>query len=180
MKIINQAPSSRWLRKPVNCGLYRSWLLERESLTRRLQRASRTFKVQTSRLTASPPLPDEVKVVGLRQGERAAIREVVLCCNQKAVVCAHSVLPYRSLRGSWRGLAYLGNKPLGTALFSDPRVKRTPLSFRKIDSRHALHKQAELYLQKLPSELWARRSVFYLGRAAILVTEMFLPEVLEL
>jgi chorismate-pyruvate lyase len=34
-------------------------------------------------------------------------------------------------------------------------------------------------MNKLPDALWARRSVFRLNQAAILVTEVFLPQVLE-
>jgi chorismate--pyruvate lyase len=89
------------------------------------------------------------------------------------------VLPRRSLRGEWRGLGRLGTKPLGAALFANPHVVRKPLQFRKLLPHHALYARAAAGLAQKPACLWARRSVFLLHDAPILVTEVFLPEVLR-
>jgi chorismate--pyruvate lyase len=86
------------------------------------------------------------------------------------------------MRGIWLGLRRLGNKPLGAALFSDPKVTRTPLEYKKINRQHALYRQAIKYLVEPPKDLWARRSVFQLNsvfnRHVIMVTEVFLPNIL--
>jgi chorismate--pyruvate lyase len=74
----------------------------------------------------------------------------------------------------------LGNKPLGAALFADPQVKRSPLQFKKLSRRHELYRRACRILPEPPAHLWARRSVFTLQRQPILVTEVFLPGILEL
>lgn len=129
-------------------------------------------------MTWGSPQRDELLILRLR--ERALLREVVLNCDDTAVVFAHSVLPRRSLRGAWHGLGRLGNKPLGAALFANPAVERTPLSFRKLLPRNALYQRAALVLDCRPPFLWARRSVFMLCGAAIMVTEVFLPGVLDL
>lgn len=112
--------------------------------------------------------------------QNALVREVLLCCNHKPAVFAHSVLPFRSLQGSWRELPRLGSRPLGAALFSNPRVRRTPLQFKKLTINHPLYRAAQRYLELPAQSLWARRSVFFLGSSAILVTEVFLPQVLTL
>jgi chorismate--pyruvate lyase len=54
------------------------------------------------------------------------------------------------------------------------------LCFRKLLPGNALYQRAVALLGASPGQLWGRRSVFMLGGAAILVTEVFLPGVLEL
>jgi len=88
-------------------------------------------------------------------------------------VFAHSVLPHKSLRGRWLALSRLGNKPLGATLFANPRVKRTALSYKKLSRHHALYKHAAKGLNDKPPYLWARRSVFSLNCANIMLTEVF-------
>lgn len=169
-----------WLPKPPGSAAYRHWLVDRGSLTRRLQELSRDFSVQgVCQQWASPP-PDEASLLGMRAHERALLREVRLCCDGVPVVFAHSVLPRSSLRGEWHGLGRLGARPLGAALFANPHVIRAPLVFRKLSPRHELYKRATAGMACMPPRLWARRSVFLLHNAPILVTEVFLPGVLEL
>ena len=103
--------------------------------------------------------------------------------DNQPVVFAHSVLPRASLRGVWNGLGRLGNKPLGATLFANPKVKRTSLSFKKLTSNHVLYQHATRHLMQnpsanIPSYLWARRSIFSLNCANIMVTEVFLPQLL--
>lgn len=161
-------------------GAYRHWLVDAGSLTARLQAGCEQFSVTRVSVNWGNPQRDETLLLGMRPHEQALLREVVLNCNGKPVVFAHSVLPRRSLRGVWYGLGRLGNKPLGAALFANPAVIRTPLSFRKLHPRNALYQRAALVLDCRSSCLWARRSVFMLQGAAIMVTEVFLPSVLEL
>jgi chorismate--pyruvate lyase len=127
---------------------------------------------------------DEAKILNIPQQQSALLREVLLLDQQQPLIFAHSVLPDKSVRGAWLGLSRLGNKPLGAALFSDPQVTRTPLEYKKINRQHALYRQAIKHLEKPPTALWARRSVFQLSSAferhAIMVTEVFLPNILAL
>jgi chorismate--pyruvate lyase len=180
-KISRQLPSSsRWLKKPLNSGLYRKWLTDKGSLTRKLQMASASFAVKPIRYSAHKPLRDEAKLLNLGPQQKAWVREVDLYSNHKPVVFAHSILPHGSLCGNWQGLGRLGNRPLGGALFSNPKVKRTQLEFKKLTANHPLYRIARQHLKLLPQVLWARRSIFFLGNSAILVTEVFLPQVLGL
>jgi chorismate lyase len=150
------------------------------SLTQRLQAHCQTFEVTHVTQYWGRPQPDEAAVLGMRGQERALLREVRLCCDGVPVVFARSVLPRRSLRGEWHGLRRLGARPLGAALFANPSVTRTPLVFRKLLRRHASYRRAIAALSCRPPCLWARRSVFMLHQAPILVTEIFLPGVLKL
>jgi chorismate--pyruvate lyase len=186
VKIRSQSPSirTRWLKQPIQSGAYRTWLIDRGSLTQRLQAKSRYFNVRALRLNRAKPQMDEAKILNIPQQQSALLREVLLLDQQQPLIFAHSVLPDKSVRGAWLGLSRLGNKPLGAALFSDPQVTRTPLEYKKINRQHALYRQAIKHLENPPTALWARRSVFQLSSAferhAIMVTEVFLPNILAL
>jgi len=175
---------ARWLLQPMNSGAYRPWLIERGSLTKRLQSKTRRFQVNPLLVHDGLPYLDESILLGLVPHHQALLRDVMLMDDKQALVFAHSVLPHASLRGTWRGLSRLGNQPLGAALFADPRVLRAPLQYKKICQHHVLYQQVAQHIKPLPSCLWARRSVFKLKSAykhqSILVTEVFLPAVIEL
>lgn len=169
----------RWLIKPIGSGAYRPWLIGSDSLTARLKKRYSDFQLQPLVMSNAKAGSDEVQYLPLHNDEHAVIREVVLYGSQQPVVFAHSVLPKQSMRGDWCQLGRLGNKPLGEALFANPQVTRTPLMYKKLTSHHPLYKRAVANLAYSPEYLWARRSVFSLNCAHILVTEVFLPNLLN-
>ncbi len=169
-----------WRRSPAaDAGAYRPWLIDRGSLTDRVRLRCAVFRVELVSQALRRATRDERFLAGDR-GERALVREVFLRCGRTRVVFAHSVTRPASLRGAWRGLARLGTRPLGAALFADPRVRRHPLRYRKLGPRDELHARACAATGRRLPALWARRSLFTLGKSPILVTEIFLPEILEL
>ncbi len=172
-------PRQRWLKRPKLSGAYRKWLIDNGSLTARLKARYADFAVRPVSLKNAKAFTDESALLGLKANQHALIREVLLMGNNQPVVFAHSVLPRASLRGAWNGLGKLGNKPLGAALFANPKVKRTPLEYKKLAPHHALFRRATCHLSAKPNRLWARRSVFTLNCAKILVTEVFLPKLFE-
>lgn len=180
MKILNTSTYTRhnWLEKPVLSHAYQQWLLDKSSLTARLQRRYRQFAVKSLSVRYAKPAQDEANLLHLTDNDTALIREVLLFGDGHPVVFAHSVLPRTSLVGEWRGLGKLGNKPLGATLFANPKVKRTPLSYKKLSPNHALFQCAAQYLVERPTFLWARRSVFSLNCANIMVVEVFLPDLM--
>jgi len=171
---------SGWRIKPIGSGAYRNCLIDKGSLTRRLQLRAKDFKVNPLKVLNAKPAIDEAWLLGVASKQLALLREVHLIDGTVPVVFAHSILPHKSLSGAWLGLRRLGNKPLGATLFSDPKVRRTPLMFKKLACHQALYQRATAHLQTKPGVLWARRSVFILGHAQILVTEVFLPGILAL
>lgn len=176
VKILKNRAGSRqrWLRKPVSSSAYRPWLVDEGSLTARLKARYADFAVQPVMLEYAKALRDEAGMLGLKQHEYALIREVLLMGGGQPVVFAHSVLPRASLRGGWRGLGKLGSKPLGAALFANPKVKRTPLEYKKLSACSPMFMRLSEHIKNPPKALWARRSVFTLKCAKILVTEVFL------
>ena len=169
----------RWLKKPISAKSLLPWLIDNGSLTARLQLRYSYFAVKPVAVSYAKPIADESALLHLPKYKTALIREVLLIGDSQPVVCAHSVLPRNSLRGSWNSLGRLGNKPLGAILFANPKVKRTPLSYKKLSPHHRLYQHATAHLTIKPTHLWARRSIFSLNCARILVTEIFLPQLLE-
>ncbi len=122
---------------------------------------------------------DEAVLVGVRTHQFAYSREVFLHADGRAVVFAHSTCAPQHLRGPWAALAGLGHRPLGAMLFAHPLVTRMPLRFKALRTHHPLHWRIAAQLP-VPEVLWARRSLFTLHGAPLLVTEVFLPEILKL
>ncbi len=168
---------SNWLRKPLSTLAYRHWLVDKNSLTARLQRRYSDFCVQPVCQKNAKPIKDEATLLKQKLAATSYVREVLLLGSGRPVVYAHSILPHASLRGAWSTLGRLGNQPLGATLFGNPKVQRTPLSYKKVFRRHDLYRNAVKHLDHQPPYLWARRSIFSLKCAKILVTEVFLPDI---
>lgn len=165
-----------WIaRPPALPRPLRRWLCDRGSLTRRLKARCTHFRVAPRFAGLGRVHRDETAVLHVQRPHHAYIRDVLLLCDGKAVVFAHSVLPRASLRGPWNGVARLGSRPLGEALFNNPRIRREPLRFRKLTPRHPLLRRIARCQPLAPQVLWARRSVFCLDGQPLLVTEVFLP-----
>jgi chorismate lyase len=155
----------------------RGSLSDRGSLTQRLQTQHADFRVQLLAHGLTLPFRDETQVLRLRPTTRAYVRDVLLMGDGQARVFAHSVLPRPSLRGGWNGITRLGSKPLGEALFTNPRIRRLGLTLLRIDARHPLYRAARRHAGLTARYVWARRSVFCLNGQPLLVTEVFLPAI---
>ncbi|MFW5432332.1 MAG: chorismate--pyruvate lyase family protein [Methylophilaceae bacterium] len=171
--------NNRWLKKPVLAYGYQHWLIDNASLTLRLKLRHPKFRVKPVSVRYAKALTDEQAILNLKRDQKSLVREVVLISNNQPLVFAHSVLPKSSLRGDWHGFGRLGSKPLGEALFANPKVQRTSFRFKKLSRQHPLYKEAIQYSECSSEYLWARRSVFSLNCVSILVTEIFLPRILE-
>lgn len=170
------SPEHGWLAHPFRAPReLRGWLSDRGSLTRRLKARHADFRVSPVARGLAPPFLDEAHVLRLGPKTHAYVRDVLLVGGGRIRVFAHSVLPRASLRGAWCGISRLGTKPLGEALFSDPRIRRLGLTIRRLDARHPLYRAARHHTGLTARHLWARRSVFCLNGQPLLVTEVFLP-----
>jgi chorismate--pyruvate lyase len=158
------------------------WLRNRASLTARLVAHSQQFRVQRLQQGIALCAPDECAQIypaaGWQHGRKALAREVILRCDEQAVVYAHTVMPLQANASQWPRFAGLGEKSLGSTLFSDPLVARGALSFARLPSTHRFMRRIralQLYGAHDLAVLYARRSVFRRQGASLLVTEVFLP-----
>ncbi|WP_299182407.1 chorismate lyase [uncultured Neptuniibacter sp.] len=170
--LTRQSFDTRWrsLRRPyqqVAPSEWRSWLTDKGSLTQRLKLLSHNnFRVEVVRQGWMRPTRSEAKALNMDHRQFALIREVQLIGNDQPWVYARSIIPAQTLTGNRRQLKMLGNRSLGTLLFTDPTMRRGPLqisSLKLLDQRR----------------VWARRSIFYLAGQPLLVSEVFLPELLQ-
>lgn len=172
------APARRWLRSAAPPPRW-DWLLDAASLTRRLQLAcGGQFHVRVLQQGWGRPLAGERRILGIRRGERAVIREVCLMCGERPWVFARTVIPVRSLRGAQRRLAHLGSKPLGAALFADPHLRRGEVEVAHIGPAEQVFARA-VGAVPYPEAVWGRRSVFWSQGRSLLVSEIFLPALLQ-
>ena len=159
---------------------YASWLHDRGSLTRRIQQRCTQFGVRNLGDCLMTAQHDETSLLGLPHKQNIYTREVFLLADNRPVVFAHSVVAPHHLHGAWQTIQNLGNRPLATLLFTHPQVQRAPLQFRTLKSNHPLYRKAIITLDTRPLSLLARRSLFTLRGAPLLVTEVFLPDILKL
>jgi len=129
-----------------------------------LQRAAgETIQVRVLRERWQRPTADEARALGISPRHRALIREVeLLGRHAQPWVFARTVIPATTLTGRERRLRLLGSRSLGSFLFRDPSLERTPLRACQLEDHHQ-----QCY--------WARRSIFRLHGKPLLVCEVFLP-----
>lgn len=146
------------------CGLsalWRDWLFDDGSLTARLSALQPgTFNVRVMRQYYGHPTAVERRGLALGNSHSVWVREVVLSLGNVPLVYARTAVPVSSLTGRGARLKGLGNRSLGSFLFRQPGLKRTPLAVSHCAPN-------DLGLQ------WSRRSVFSLGRQSLMVTEAF-------
>ena len=169
-----------WKKLILNPGKFAPWLRDHGSLTRRIQQRCDVFTVLPQRSGLARIAFDESRLLALPDDRFAFSREVFLCADGRPVVFAHSTCAHADLSGVWQAMGGLGNRSLGSLLFTHPLVVRQPLHYKTLRPNHPLYKSATTKLETKPGALWARRSLFYLHQAPLLVTEVFLPDILKL
>jgi chorismate--pyruvate lyase len=142
--------------------VWQDWLSNSHSLTQLIaEKTQATVTVEVLSDCRQSLLADEAVLFG-HSMRRCRIREVYLCVNDVPVVFARSVLPTSSSTGVNRDVLQLGSKPLGEVLF---KKGVAPIILREIT--------------EIPGLGWGRRSLYQLRGHPILISEFFLPELLD-
>jgi len=118
---------------------------------------------------------EEAAAMSLRHVHSALVREVFLCCNDKPLVYARTVIPSTTLQGAQRLYANMGNRPLGAMLFADRTMRREAVQVAILSASDEANQYADT-----DEPVWGRRSVFRVAGKPLLVSEYFLPEILKL
>jgi len=168
----------------INKGIdkeYRDWLLDSGSLTAKLlKKSGGEFRVSVLTQSISPILLSERRILNIPNRQWAMIREVVLYGNNTPWVYARTVVPLSTLQGPLRRLHYLGDKPLGEQLFTDPSMERGNMQIAQFASSHIPQEVMSRQLNNQPwDSTWGRRSVFRLSSQPLLVSEVFLPSLMD-
>lgn len=156
---------------------WRPWLLDKGSLTAKLQTKSQNqLCVQVVAQYSSRPQLSEARLLQLSPQHQCIVREVLLKGPEGVPwVFARSLFPLTSLTGRLRHLTRLANRPLGAYLFSQPQLLRSPIQVATLPA----NTYSGIPDSVGTSTLWGRRSVFYLYNKPLLVSEIFLPALLE-
>jgi chorismate--pyruvate lyase len=151
----------------------RPWLLDEQSLTERLIRASKgNFRVEHIAQSWQRPTLSERRLLKLPAGQWALVREVALRCHDEPWVYARSVIPAGTLKGRLRRLRRLHNRSLGALLFQQPGLRRRQFEVALLPAgSQFIHPDLR---QQGPA--WARRSCFELAGRSLLVAEVFLEQ----
>jgi chorismate--pyruvate lyase len=164
----------------------RDWLTTLGSLTARLMANSGSFRVRRLHQHAATCLADEARAIGLPRPGRVWEREVLLECDGTPVVFGHTVVPSSCTAADWPLFSALGERSLGTTLFYDPLVRRGQLEYARIRAGHPLMGRVRAALGGSHAAMcddtlfYARRCVYRRRQGLLLVTEVFLPPVLDL
>ncbi len=161
------------LPSPLPAGLG-DWLTTRGSLTRRLRgRCGTDFRLEVLREGWLEPPAPEAAMLGIDGGE-VRERRIRMHCADHPCLYAHTLAPRDTLQAHpW--LARLGDRPLGEVLEGRRDVERSPFEYVTVGPGVALFDEAVADTGVSAAHLWARRSVFSIGSARVLVCEVFLP-----
>lgn len=136
------------------------------------------FHIELKNESWCQPLTDEIESLSLAEDEITFVRESWLKCDNNRLVYARTVIPRTTFEKESQELLQLGNKPLGNILFNDNTAYRTNMRYAKIPVDCSLHQQATV-ASKIAGDLWGRQSLFYINNNPLLITEVFLPTILE-
>ena len=153
------------------------WLTDKMSLTDKLTARSNRFRVKRLYQGRAVCLADESAPIGMRRPCYVQEREVLLECDGRPMVFAHTVVPLDATASDWPFFNALGERSLGTTLFGDPLVRRGTLQFARLRADHPLAQRAcaATKSDRPTQPLFARRCLFRRKNGLLLVTEVFLP-----
>ena len=146
----------------------RDWLQDRGSLMARLRAHGLQPKICLLSQRWGYPNPEERHLLALEPRRHVLIREVSIQHGKLPLVHGRSIMPLATVTGPERQLLYWGERALGNYLFKHRSMTRSPFSFVSADL-------PDYCDQALPG----RRSIFYLREKPLLLTEVFLPELVD-
>ncbi|MEI6414828.1 MAG: chorismate lyase [Pseudomonadota bacterium] len=149
------------------------WLADPGSLTRRLVAGCPGgFRLHLLHQSHDRPWFDEQQILALSARRLALCREIRLLCQGHPLVFARSIIPLVTLAALGYRLSHLGEKSLGSLLFSRPDIHRQHMEVARLVPRDRLFRS----LGAIQADsLWARRTLFSCSGHSLLVCEVFLP-----
>ena len=126
----------------------------------------RVISQQWQKLTA-----EEALAMSLKHVPSALVRQVLLCCGDKPLIYARTVIPLTTIQGAQRRYANMGSRPLGAMLFADRTMRREDVQVAILPASHEANQ-----FSKADVPVWGRRSVFRVAGKPLLVSEYFLPD----
>ena len=155
-----------------------SWTYEPGSLTQRMRDYyGNAVGVKVLLQQWNTPFLSERRLLKLHENRYSLIREVLLHADGKPLILARTIIPANTVKIAKSNLSHLGNRPLGEVIFSYPKLERIEMDVTLIEpqkwSRSICNEVS------IDQAIWGRRTVYAIAHRQMLVSEFFLPGVLE-
>jgi chorismate--pyruvate lyase len=155
-----------------------SWTYEPGSLTQRLRDYyGDAIGVKVLLQQWSTPFLSERRLLKLRENRYSLIREVLLHADGKPLILARTIIPAKTIKVAKSNLAHLGSRPLGEVIFSYPKLERIEMDVTLIDQPPWT--PSAIAEANIDQPTWGRRTVYAIAHRQMLVSEFFLPGVLD-
>jgi chorismate--pyruvate lyase len=172
--IENRQGIRRTLPEPVQ-----SWTYEPGSLTQRLRSYyGNSIAVKILFHQWHTPFLSERRLLNLPENKYSLTREVLLHADGKPLIMARTIIPAKTIKVARSNLSHLGSRPLGEVIFSYPKLERMKMDVTLI--HQSIWTQAAIDEAKIHQPIWGRRTVYAIRHRQMLVSEFFLPDVLEI
>lgn len=155
-----------------------SWIYEPGSLTQRLRDYyGDAIGVKILLQQWNTPFLTERRQLKLHENKYSLVREVLLHADGKPLILARTIIPATTIKIAKSNLAHLGNRPLGEVIFSYPKLERIEMDVTLI--KLPTWNQSAIDEVNIEQPIWGRRTVYGIAQRQMLVSEFFLPEVLD-
>ena len=155
-----------------------SWAYESGSLTQRLRnRYGHAVAVKVLLQRWCTPFLSERRLMGLAEQRYTLVREVLLHVDGTPLILARTIIPEMTIKAVNNKLAHLGNRPLGEIIFSYPKLERVAMDISLVKPQ--TWTDSALVEADIQQDLWGRRTVYGIAHHQMLVSEFFLPAILE-
>ena len=155
-----------------------SWTYEPGSLTQRLRDYyGDAVGVKVLLQQWNTPFLSERRLLKLRDNRYSLIREVLLHADGKPLILARTIFPANTVKIAKSNLSHLGSRPLGEVIFSYPKLERIEMDVTLINQ--TTWTQPAIAEGHIDQPIWGRRTVYAIAHRQMLVSEFFLPGVLE-
>jgi len=155
-----------------------SWIYEAGSITQRLRDyyGSRVH-VQVLNNHWQRAFISESRLLKTHPEKYTLTREVLLYADNIPLVLARTIIPDHTIRSAQQNLSHLGSRPLGEVIFSYPRLERLAMEITQVQCKQ--WKNPIQLKAQIDQPLWGRRTIYAIHHHPLLVSEFFLPEVLN-
>jgi chorismate--pyruvate lyase len=158
---------------------FRAWMLDPGSMTVRMEHLCRQVEVHVLTNQDDQMTDEERQYLPSIQGDRAWIREVIMTCDQVPWLFGRTVIPLSGAKASLPELTKLKTTPLGKVLFADPTTTRSGYQFAYLTPDNFYVQRCRQSIQSPSEPLWARRSIFHYQGKPLILTELFLPQMIH-
>ncbi|OGB24135.1 MAG: hypothetical protein A3I66_11020 [Burkholderiales bacterium RIFCSPLOWO2_02_FULL_57_36] len=127
----------------------------------------------------APYFLDERSLFDTAQQKFGRVREIALMDGDMPLLLARTLIPSATAQGRNRRSLQLGNKPLGQLLFQKKSPVWKTRQMVLLNRSRPLWKAVKRVLPAAPASLWGRRTMYLFRGHPLLVTEIFLPALLQ-